>query len=130
MKTNLVKEVKIKKSKVIALEMNIALRQNDIKRMQLNIQELIAVYKILEENIEILKKPGIITRIGALQEAQSKSLEVFKEISYLRKKIREEEKKLIKTTIQQQTELQELDYMILELETPANILQFQRKNVG
>lgn len=130
MKSDLAKIIKVKKNKIIALEMNISLRRSDLTRMNINLGQLIEIVRILNENIEILKKPGIVSRLGAMQESMEKLDETIIDIKKLEAKITKEQLKLGGVVESQNKEWSELREMEAEMEIPADVLPFRKSNVG
>lgn len=120
---------KIKKDKIIGIEMNIALRENDIVRESIELNELISLVHILEENLMILRQPGIISRIGAYQESQEYLQEAYRKVATLVNKLKQKREKVARKKTYQEQEIAEVFELEEEINKPATVIEFRARNV-
>jgi len=120
------KILKIKKEKVLALEMHIILLEQELKRCVIETSELINLLNILRENREILGKPGIISRIGAYQETSKQIDEVLLRIIRNQKREKELTRKILSKKSSKEEEYLQVEELSEVLNRIADVLEFKK----
>lgn len=125
-KQDLAKSLKTKKTKLVALEMNLSLHEKGIVRAMARLIDLVQLRNVLEQNINMLRKPGINCRFDALDKSRKQLEKCCREIEKINKQLDNEQAEWEKAKFNKEVSLEEIIYLEQELDKPADVLPFRK----